>query len=521
MKTKLTYGLLASLPLVPAAASAQDQKPNILFIQADQLSVKALSCYGGAVETPNLDRLAREGALFEHAYASRPTSSPCRASIVTGLYTHQHGVVSNTSPKVQQGLGPGDVTTDKILWENGYATHHYGKWHIGGEGSFPYFPDMYGYTNYMQTRRGEAKKRRAEEGGEDWMYFKGMDFPVELADPIRKKQNQFREKWGKKESFESFSRIGRLKLDTDQWVDYQVATRAIETMTSYKDSGRPFMVTASFIWPHDPNFAPSEYYDRIDPDKLQLPGTPVIEDIYKDDWSAQLAKGWGKDGVKEFLRIYYANVMMVDDQVGRLLDALEKNGQLDNTLVVFVADHGDMMGNHSMVWKTTKSFYQDVAQVPLLIRYPKAVKAGKRYSMPVSVVDLMPTFLSAAGMENLLPEDRPGINLLPYLKGRKNEKNFPRTYVFSERIDNNSNGERRVSLNPKAGFMATDTHWKYVIHPDGRELLFNMDKDPLETEDVASLAENRSRVLAFRAELRKWLEETQWTGGYSFLDKLN
>lgn len=496
----------------PAAGS----RPNILFIQTDQLSVKALSCYGGAVPTPNIDRLACEGALFRHAYAARPTSSPCRASIVTGLYTHQHGVVSNVAPQKQEGLTPEDITTDKILFENGYDTHHYGKWHIGGEGRFPYFPDMYGYTDYVRENRARAAGRQRNDTGE-WMFFKGLPFPVELAEPIASRQSWFREHWGRKANFESVAKIGRLRDEPGSWVDAMVCDKTIETLNALKGSGRPFMITTSFIYPHDPNFVSSPYYEMFDPGTLETAGTDKIEKIYEKDWSAQLARGWGEEGVKEFLRIYCAAVKYIDDQVGRLLAALEANGQLEHTVIVFTADHGDMMGNHGMVWKTTSSFYQDVVQIPFIVYYPKAVKPGI-YDVPVSVVDFMPTFLSAAGHPELLPAGRPGIDLMPYLINGSMEE-FPRKYAVSERIDNNAGGERAVKPDPSAGFMITDTRWKYVVHPDGRQLLFDLECDPMETTNV--IASNPTRKRELREALMNWLHETGWTGGYGFFSRLD
>ena len=250
-------------------------------------------------------------------------------------------MVSNVAPQKQEGLTPEDITTDKILFENGYDTHHYGKWHIGGEGRFPYFPDMYGYTDYVRENRARAAGRQRNDTGE-WMFFKGLPFPVELAEPIASRQSWFREHWGRKANFESVAKIGRLRDEPGSWVDAMVCDKTIETLNALKGSGRPFMITTSFIYPHDPNFVSSPYYEMFDPGTLETAGTDKIEKIYEKDWSAQLARGWGEEGVKEFLRIYCAAVKYIDDQVGRLLAALEANGQLEHTVIVFTADHGDI-----------------------------------------------------------------------------------------------------------------------------------------------------------------------------------
>jgi len=499
-------------------AAAPARKLNILFIQSDQLNTKAIGCYGGAVQTPNIDRLARDGAQFMQAYVTRPTSSPCRASIVTGLHTYQHGIVNNVLPKNQQGLTAADTTTDKLLNGAGYATHHYGKWHIGDEGKLPYFPDMYGYSDYIKENKKARTAMMSDDQGE-WMEFKGIAFPVELALPIASRQAWFEKNWSKRSDFDSYSKIGRLRLDPNQWVDWVTCDKAIAMLDELKGSDKPFMITSSFIWPHDPNFAPMPYYGMFDPAKIPDPSTSAPDKLYQGDWSYQFAQGLGKDGVKEFMRIYYANVKYVDDLVGRLMAALERNGQLDNTMVIFVADHGDMLGNHGMVWKTTSSFYQDLVRVPMIIYCPKLIAAGK-YDMPVSVVDFMPTILSITGHKELVPAGRPGLDLTRYVGKGAAAAAFPRKYVVCERVDNNApGGARQVLPGASAGFMITDAHWKLVKDTKGNELLFDLKSDPDETRDLTSDPAMASKKQELRDALARELEQTGWSGGMEFLTK--
>ncbi|GHV01187.1 hypothetical protein FACS1894159_08560 [Bacteroidia bacterium] len=254
----------------------------------------------------------------------------------------------------------------------------------------------------------------------------------------------------------------------------------------------------------------------FDPSAIPDPASDRPDKLYMGNWSYQLAQGWGKEGVKEFMRIYYAGVKYVDDQVGRLLDALKRNGQDKNTLVIFLSDHGDMLGNHGMVWKTTDSFYQDLVRIPMIISCPGVVRAGQ-YAMPVSVVDLMPTLLSAAGRKEILPAGRPGIDLIPWLDGRKNAGTFPRKYVVCERIDNNAQGRREVLPGAKAGFMISDTQWKLVQYTNGDRLLYDLKTDPDETADLASSPRAAATLDRLRHALAEWLEQTQWRGGMDFV----
>ena len=160
--------------------------------------------------------------------------------------------------------------------------------------------------------------------------------------------------------------------------------------------------------------APDPYYHAFDPDTLQIPGG-VIETIYKVDWSHEMYARFGPAGVREFLRIYYAQLIYIDDQVGRLLEALDATGEARNTVVVFTADHGDMMGAHEMLWKSTISFYRQIVDIPLIVRYPAKIHSGI-CDAQVNGVDLMPTFLELAGVA--VPAGIEGRSLVPLLTGK-------------------------------------------------------------------------------------------------------
>lgn len=260
-------------------------------------------------------------------------------------------------------------------------------------------------------------------------------------------------------------------------------------------------------------------------DEIELPANfGALEERFLHDWAKQVniqTRGPNGEefGVLEFLRVYYANVKFLDDQVGRILDALEATGEMDNTIIVFLADHGDMAGGHGMTWKETVSFYEEVAAIPLIIRYPKRLKPHVT-ATPANTVDVFPTVFEMMGREQL-----PGISgrsLLPYINGEKRpEEAFP--YTFSVRISNNPNAEREVLPEMAGHFMVRGKGFKYMVFgqiekPDHRyntepmDLLFDLDRDPGETVNLANNPEYHEIKKEMNHALQDWLEQTGWKG---------
>lgn len=395
----LTRRQLLASALAPAA------RPNILFLICDQLNPAVLSSYGGPVATPHIDRIARQGVLFRNATCPTPFCSPTRASLVTGVYPHTHGVVHNVNridypatpgPATEQGIFASDVTYDQILHRAGYATHQYGKWHLSGD-PLPYYPDQYGeHRDYAREMKSlfEAIRRRPRH---EWMDWYGWILPVEVDraysdsfpanDPVRKAVYA-----------DFITKFGKLGLKQDDVFDVRVANRTIDRIRAIGD--KPFSLTCSFNWPHDPNVIHSPYYDAIDPAKIDLPSTlNQREARFEKDLSRQMVASSTEIRLREFLRIYYASVKFLDEQVGRILSELDAAGQTRNTIVVFTSDHGDMTGHHGMAWKSTQAFYDEIARVPLIISWPGMIRPGKT-DAAASLVDLPATLLELTGHSN-------------------------------------------------------------------------------------------------------------------------
>lgn len=473
--------------------------PNVLLIMCDQLNASVLGCYGGPVPTPHIDQLAKEGALFTQATCPFPVCSPSRASMITGLYPHTHGICHNVD-KDCEGIHPDDITTEKILFEGGYDTFHSGKWHLHDE-ELPYYHHYYRdqYNLEIQSVLEEAKKRPPEKK----MQFYDMTLPVETTPELKKVVSKLGDRW-KNEIYADFiMKMGRLEMKPEQTFDVRYADETIKHMQSVTSNS--FMLTCSFIWPHDPNVVPSPYYEMFSPDKVQIPeNLNFREQRFEKDWSRKAVDGVGEPGLREFLRIYYATVRLVDDQVGRILSALEATGKSSNTIIIFTADHGDMAGGHGMIWKSTSGFYDEIVRIPLIIRFPGQIQPQKTDSA-AGLTDIMPTILELSGFT--IPEKVQGHSLAPYLKGERNHSEAP-VYSFCERIPRNPNFTRGVIPGTQGNFMIRGAGWKYIRYANGEEYMYNLRTDPGETKNIVNEPSVQNQKNEMRKELDNWLKNT-------------
>jgi len=506
--------LLACLPAAATAPADQpDRKsPNVLFIMCDQLTAGVMSAYGGPVATPHIDRLAREGVRFNQAICPTPFCSPTRASIITGMYPHAHGIVVNCRQGPLTPGNPGittkDVTTEKLLHDSGYTTHHYGKWHLFGQ-RLPYYPDMYNVDEeYLEEMKDIFAKVR-ELSRSEWMEWYVWALPVAVAPPIRQAQEAVGQAWKDKRFADFILKMGRLKLPLEQVFDVRVAQLTAHRIRALAGQGKPFMITCSFNGPHDPNVVSSPYYEEFDPDKIRLPdNVSATEKRFEKDWSRQIVIGLKEPGLREFLRIYYGTIRMLDDQVGRILAALDAAGTTDDTIIVFTADHGDMAGGHGMVWKSTSAFYDEIARVPLIIRYPRKLKP-QASDLTTDLTDLMPTLLDLLGRP--IPAQAQGLSLVPFLTGQR-DPSQGRRYAFSERVIASQKGTRQLGKGTTGSFMIRGQGWKYIRYGQGpgQQFLYHLTEDPGETRNLADDPAYATKVKELAAELDAWLQRTVW-----------
>ena len=492
-----------------------EKKPNVLIILCDQLNFGVLSCNNGPVSTPNIDRLAKEGAVFDNITCTAPLCTPTRASLVTGKYPHNHGLVANVwkneypwfknIPATEEGINKEDKTTEKILNADGYETHLIGKWHLRGE-ELPYYTDVYRehfeYTHEMKEKFDQIRKLPEEL----WLDWYGWALPVTPPERVKKAVDAFNKSGSDMKTHPFTEKIGQLLLDIKDTFDYKITDKTISCLKEKRTD--PFMITCSLNIPHDPNVVPEPFYGKYPYEDVRFPENfSSCEEYFLNDLSCTIGRAYGNEYLKEFLSIYYSSVMMLDHFTGQILDTLDEQGLKEDTIVVFMSDHGDMAGGHGMIWKSTSAFYDEISRQSLIIRYPKKIKPG-RCSTAGSAVDILPTILELCGVEP--PDDIDGRSLIPYLKNN----DFSR-YVLCERIDMNKGGTRTITKGNRGSFMLRGSEWKYMKYRDGKSFMYNMQEDPGETKDLS----NNPKYSQTEKMLQKIMERELEGSGFEYVEE--
>lgn len=373
-------------------------RPNILFVVSDQMVAALTGAYGHpVVQTPHLNRLAAEGVRFDSAYTPFPLCSPGRACIMTGRHASAIGAYDNAT------LLPADQPTFAHYLSNaGYDTVLSGKMHFVG-------PDqLHGFNRRLTTDIYPASYDWVKD---EWIRIKEA------------KGENYEEIMGDRRAYHSRGYTGQA-VKVDFWhnalsYDEETHFRAVEYLRAKSRDDNPFFLCASYHHPHEPFHPPQKYWDMYADAEIDIPEFPKnIDDTYSamDRWlnayhGTRKSDLRDPDSLRRLRRAYYGLVTYMDDKVGGLLTALEETGQLDNTVVVFTSDHGDMLCEKEMVQK--RCFYEWSCRVPFIVRFPDKWKAGTTYEHPVSLLDLLPTFCDLAGTEASLPHD--GDSLLPLL----------------------------------------------------------------------------------------------------------
>ncbi len=423
-------------------------KPNILFIIADQLAAQFLSAYGHkATKTPNLDRLAQSGVVFENAYSSSPLCAPARATIMNGLLPSRTGVYDNAAEF------PSSIPTwAHYLRLQGYKTCLSGKMHFVGPDQLHGLEERL-TTDIYPADFGWTPDWRLKQERIDWWYH----------------------------NMTSVLQPGIAEITNQLEYDDEVAFLAVRKIYDYArfEPGKPFCLMASFTHPHDPYAARAKYWNLYRDEDMDL---PHVGQMSRDKLDAHSQRLYDVSAMQDYtvteadIRAarhgYYANISYIDDLVGQLLAALEATGQRDNTAIVFTSDHGDFLGERGLWYKM--SYLEPSAHIPLIICAPNNFSAH-RVKEPVSLTDILPTLVDIATEgKGELARPTDGRSLYPLLKGA------------AEHLEGTAWGEYLAEGTVAPMYMQRRGPWKYIHCPTDPDQLFNLIDDPNELNNMAT-----------------------------------
>ncbi|MDF1816807.1 MAG: sulfatase [Verrucomicrobiales bacterium] len=462
-----TISLLAVVLFTFASRAEETGRPNILFIISDDLTATALGSYGNKVcQTPNLDRLAAEGVQFDNAYCQYPVCGASRASFMSGLYPETNGVLGNV-----KALGSYKTVNPELadhpsiggfLRRNGYISTRVSKiYHMGVPGGI------------------EA----GEPGGDE---PDSWDRAYDIWGPETGSPGEFTnlspalKHWGG-----AFVRVvvpnDRSASQTDELATNQaiaiLENRALHrNETNFLKPGEPLFLAVGLVRPHVPLVAPQKHFDLYPKEKITLPEVPEgdLLDVPKPNRAKANSRSYKMttEQATEALAAYYASVTYMDEQVGRLLDTLDRLEMAENTVVIFISDHGWLLGEHGC-WQKSNLF-DPACRVPLIIRAPGyESSAGKKSSKLTELIDLYPTMAELAGLADQTPSILEGQSLVPLLQDPEKAE-WQRSAAYT------------VMGKRKAVHRTIKTkQYRYSIYHDGEEELYDHQADPEEFTNQA------------------------------------
>lgn len=456
------------------------KQPHIILIMTDQQRADALGCAGNpAVKTPHIDALAKDGSLFAQAFSSVPSCTPARSCLLTGMNPWNNGM-----------LGYGRVARKykyempRMIREGGYYTFCVGKNH--------WFPQksLHGFHGSLVDESGRIEQDGYVSDYRDW--FKLM---APGQDPDKTGIG-----WN--------SRLaGAYALDERLHPTHWIGSTATDFIDRYQVDA-PLFLKISFERPHSPYDPPQSYVDLYEHVKIPEPAIGNWEgEIYNyPDTAKQIPRSgppdapfgdFGKEAALEARKYYYANISFIDHQVGKIVAKLKERDMYENSVICFVSDHGDELGDHHH-WRKTFP-YQGSAHIPFILRWPEqlnvSARRGSRIEEPIGLQDILPTFLSASGQN--IPEDMDGKNLFSLLGG--NTAGW-RKYI----------GMEHATIYFKNNYWSavTDGKKKYIWHfRIGKAQFFDLEKDPYETKDLIKAAEEQEEINIWRSYLIDYLKE--------------
>jgi arylsulfatase len=445
------------------------KQPNILWICTDQMRFDTLGCYGNTfVLTPNIDKLAARGVLFENAFSQATMCTPSRSSFLTGRYPRTTRCRENG-----QNIPEDEVLVTRLLADAGYVCGLAGKLHISACG----------------VKAAPAGERRINDGYHqfNWSHHPVNDWPTnEYSQWLKMKGKRFKPK-----PIEQ-SRFVQAGPPAEDHQTTWCAEKAVSFIEANESFDRPWLYSVNMYDPHPPFNPPSDYLQRYleKLDDIPLPnyvegelaGKPINQ-VHDHDGTVKRKYSYmqmSETDHKVLRAAYWAMIDLIDEQVGRILDSLERTNQLDDTIVIFMSDHGELLGDHGNYLKGCY-FYDPSIHVPLILSFPGKFSEGKRVAALTELVDLAPTLLEAAGLPKYAGMQ--GRSLYRQLTAKADEEEIGRSDVYCEYYV--------TALQPAAErqqhystMVRTASHKLVIHHSCGEMELYDLLKDPLETNNV-------------------------------------
>lgn len=418
-----------------------EKKPNLIYIFADQLRYFSLGYTGDRnAQTPYIDALCAQSTDLCQAVSGHPVCAPYRASLFTGKYTTSTGMVIN-----EIRMNTNHHTFADVLNENGYETAYIGKWHM-------YAAEL---GNHYDPKNSYIPKGRDRLGFDG--YFAGYNF---------------RHEYGVGTAYyhlDSPEKIYYDKYEPDAQVDM-----AIEQMKRLSGQEKPFALFLSIGTPHDPwvvENVPPEYLERFKDRDFKLPPNYLDEnDPHADEW-ARLS-GEERSELTEWMRVYYAMVSNLDDNIGRLMKAIKEMKLEENSIIVFTSDHGELFGAHGR--RAKNIFYEEAVRVPFLVRWKGELAEGVKRDFVFNTVDIMPSFLSMMGLP--IPDEVEGNDLTACIRGETDTEQGALMMCTGPTAVFGDGNEWRAYRTKKFTYA--------VFKSDGMELLFDNQNDPYQMHNL-------------------------------------
>ena len=482
---------------VTSQNSGQNSKPgeikNILLLFVDQHRQDCLGCYGNpVVRTPNIDRLAKNGIRFNNAYTPAPVCSPARMSLQSSLWPHKHRLIFNTGNARQKGGMDDPNTTIKFfsefLKEKGWQNAHVGKWHIGTE-----------------------KNKPPTHGYEDLPYYPGYGIPSYIYQFKRNPRiHKHYLEYLKKQGIDGFKLLKQTREDGTLFSGLQkgpqsasipayLANQTVDVIKRFAQDEKPFFVSCNFWGPHAPYCITEKHYNMYKNADIEpwpnfdcdLSDKPHVIKRYGE----YVGTGWfNRDNISRLIGEYYGYISLIDEEIGRILKTLKDSGELEKTLIIYSADHGSSVGSYRM-WDKGYGMYDILTRIPMIFSHPSISPAVS--DAFVTLLDLAPTFLEAAGCE--IPDVMDGASLMSILRGEK--KSIREDHIVTEHHGHHCPFWQR---------MVRTNSGKYVFNYTAIHEFYDLESDPFETKNIIDTVD-RKKLKRYEEMLIRWMEESKDT----------